>query len=445
MVAEYPDWNEGIQIQPGQRNRLELDEDYSLLLISDVSRRSRWRSILFGSGFAFLSFLILIGIFVLNVGFGIYTLLGLILLMGWVLGTFLAYRAARQEEVLQVITTAVESEVPIASALMVYVMDRPKGLGRDIWLTFLLPIYHWVWHRWNSFDCRVENLAKALASGVPLYQALRDVPGVASRETVLAAVVGESTGQMVHCLRHANRRRLTTLWGTIYPRIFYPVVVFAFVSLLLLFMTIFILPKFQKIYKDFGLELPALTQWLTHYRDQLLPLIWGTLGLMGLSLAICLLSETVCWYFPLIRWPYRRIMQSRILHTLGVILRAGKTLPTAFEMLARSGYFSRVLVTKLQDTLLALQQGQPLGSSLAANGLVPSSMSPLLVAAERNRHLPTALIELGDHLGNRSLEMVRRLVFFLSPLSILCISVIVALVVVGMFLPLIKLMEALSR
>jgi type IV pilus assembly protein PilC len=130
---------------------------------------------------------------------------------------------------------------------------------------------------------------------------------------------------------------------------------------------------------------------------------------------------------------------------LGVLLDSGRPLPQALELLMVSGYFPPVVVDKLRNARLMLERGEPLGPTLASNQLLPPSMAPLIQAAERNKHLPTALKELGEHLGNRAIQLVRHLVMVLSPVGILMVAVLVALVVIGMFLPLIKLLEALTK
>ena len=161
-------------------------------------------------------------------------------------------------------------------------------------------------------------------------------------------------------------------------------------------------------------------------------------------MGLILFSPTIRWNFPLLRWPYRRLMQSRLLHMLGVLLDSGRPLPQALELLMVSGYFPQVVVDKLHNAKFMLERGEPLGPTLSTNELIPPSLAPLIQAAERNNHLPASMKELGEHLGNRAIQLVRRLVMVLSPVGVILVGLLVALVVIGMFLPLIKLLEALS-
>src|SRR5262249_24037294 len=76
---------------------------------------------------------------------------GIGLLYGWVLYAFVRYRHSRQDELRQLLTSAVESQAPLAAALKAYVKDRPHGPVREFWVALLLfpvlPGYYWLWHR----------------------------------------------------------------------------------------------------------------------------------------------------------------------------------------------------------------------------------------------------------------------------------------------------------
>src|SRR5262245_59536353 len=56
----------------------------------------------------------------------------------WMLFAFLHYRRCRQEELLQVIATAVAAEAPLVPALAAYLEDRPQGLLHEFWVALLL-------------------------------------------------------------------------------------------------------------------------------------------------------------------------------------------------------------------------------------------------------------------------------------------------------------------
>ncbi|HEV3119480.1 MAG TPA: hypothetical protein VGY58_20655, partial [Gemmataceae bacterium] len=64
----------------------------------------------------------------------------------WMLFAFLHYRRGRQQELAHVIKTAVDAQIPLPDALRAYLVDRPRGTMREMWVVFLqfflLPGYY---------------------------------------------------------------------------------------------------------------------------------------------------------------------------------------------------------------------------------------------------------------------------------------------------------------
>src|SRR5260370_10559618 len=174
---------------------------------------------------------------------------------------FFHYRYVRQEELLHVLQTAAQANAPLAPTVWAYVSDRPECSWREFTVSILLfPIYYRSWHRWYSYDRKVEQLALILEGGALLHLALKAVSGVASRETVLAAAIGQASGQMAPCLAQVKRWQLAALWLEVIPRLAYPLILILTEIFILWFQMIFIVPKFEKIFADFKIKMPWLTE-----------------------------------------------------------------------------------------------------------------------------------------------------------------------------------------
>jgi general secretion pathway protein F len=137
-------------------------------------------------------------------------------------------------------------------------------------------------------------------------------------------------------------------------------------------------------------------------------------------------------------------VQARVLRMLGILLEVERPVPQALAVLADSGYFSRVARNRLNAARGAVERGEPLAPTLQRFGLLPRRMVALVQAAERAHNLPWALAELGDHLAQRAVRLMRRLTLVFFPAAVVGVGVIVAAVVLGWFLPLIKLLTELS-
>jgi type IV pilus assembly protein PilC len=372
-------------------------------------------------------------IVVIVIALGIFQLGGLLVLLfvsavaGWAVFAVFHYRYVRQEELLHLLGTAAEAGSPIGPAVWAYLNDRLRTA---------------------RFDHRLERLALLLDSGKPLSAALRETAGVASRETVLATAVGESTGRLALCLRAAPRWRLATVWLEMLPRLLYPLVLLFFINAILIFLSLFIAPKFEKIFADLKQSFPEPTRQVFSLSRSFLAGGGGLfLAVVG-GAALCglvVISTRVRWYFPGLGRLYRLHVQGRVLRMLGILLDANQTLPEALGVLAGSGYFDGLPRRRLEAARRSVEQGEPLGPALAQRGLLPGRMVALVQAAGRAGNLSWALTELGDHLAQRTERGLRRLAAVFFPVSVIATGALVGYIALAYFLPLIKLLTEMSR
>ena len=374
------------------------------------------------------------------------------LFYGWMLFAFFHYRRGRQEEFLHLLATAVEAEVPLAPALAAYLEDRPHGLEREAWvmalLFFVFPGYYWVWHRRHSFDRKVGKVAYLLDLGVPLQDALRAAPGVVPRDALLAVAIGQATGKLAPCLRSAGTGQLATLWLQVGARLLYPFLLLLFVTGITGFWMTYILPRMQRIFRDFDEPLPEVTSRLVEAWGVFEEYGWlvgpGLLGLLGL-IGLLIFSSTLRWYLPGLGRLYRMYVQGRVLKMLALLLEAGKPVPEALGVLAECGYFTRVVRRHLHAARRLVEQGESLATSLRRKRLLPAAMSPLVQAAQRVQNVPWVLAELGESRANRALRLLQRLSMAMAPFPVVAVGVMVGFIALAMFTPLIDLIWRLGE
>jgi type II secretory pathway component PulF len=369
---------------------------------------------------------------------------------GWILYAFVNYRYVRREELLQVLAGAAENDLPLAPALRAYLHDRPRGDLREFWVATLLffpfLFYYWIWHRQNSFDRKLERVAELMEQGLPLFQALEAVPGVASRDMVLAAAIGQVTGQLSQCLKRTARRRLGELWIEMLPQIVYVVLVPIILLAIVSFLMYFIVPKFRKIFSDFSMRMPsatlkliAVSNWVVdyYYIVFLAVLLIVALGL------VLFFNSTARWFFPGLGNVYRRLAQSRVLRLLSMLLETGRTVPHALSHLEELP-LGRSVVRRIRGAKYRIERGEPLAECLLEAGLLPAAMLPLVRISERTGNLPWILGELADAIYNRTIVRIKRIAQAMFPAVVISMGLLVGGVVYAMFLPIVTLITELS-
>lgn len=382
-----------------------------------------------------------------NAGFALeFLLLFLLFFWGWQWYAYAQYRHCRQEEFLFLVQTAAVTQAPLEQILRAYLADRPsERLFRSILLFFVFPGYYWI-HRRRSFDVRLHRLASALEHGVPLDRALLLFPGIAARETALAAAVGQYSGKLGQAMQRIPEGRTAPFWLELVPRMLYPCLVMLVMASNVAFLMIFIVPKFEKIFLEFKMRLPYATEllmassrWCLEYPLILLvPLL--AIGLVN----AWLFSSRVRWHFPVLGWLYRLKARGEFLQMLGIMLETGKPLHEILERMLESRLLPSVLQTRVAGLLADLTHGEPLTASLARHGLATAATLGLIESAQKTNKLPWALQELGDAMLRRSARLSQRAAAVAFPLMIAGCGALAAFVALSMFLPLIELLGGLT-
>src|SRR5262245_14574512 len=371
--------------------------------------------------------------------------------LGWVAYAYFRYRQARQDELLQVITTALEAKLPLAPAIRAYLRDRPHEEEGGVWdalLLFVLPPAFLLWHQRQGFDNKAGEVADLLEDGLTLPEALQNVRGVAPREVKVAAEVGQTTGKIAVCLRRADRERLAGAWLEIVPRLLYPLLLLLFITGIGGFLHLNIMPKMKRIFDDFGETLPTMTRRFGKIFDFLRDSerLVGLVVLSGMVLiSVLIASPGARWYLPVFGRVYRWEVQGLVLRMLGALLEAGRPSPEALQRLADAQEFPQVVRRCIDSAHRRVRGGEPLATSLRGAGLLPRTMVPLVQTAERLNNLPWALVEMGELLSGRAVRMARRLSLIVSPLLVIAVGGVVACVAIGMFMPLITLLTRLAE
>lgn len=147
-------------------------------------------------------------------------------------------RAARQTELLWILTIAAQSNMPLGSAVEAFASECKGRYGQ-----------------------RALLLAKLLEAGVALPDAVDRVPRVLPEFTKVAIRMGWESGSLAQSLREAAVRRISRkpIWHAMTARLAYLVALLVVAQSVAGFVLYFIIPKFKKIFMDFGVELPRMT------------------------------------------------------------------------------------------------------------------------------------------------------------------------------------------
>lgn len=336
--------------------------------------------------------------------------------------------AMRQNSLLWVLTIATEQGRPLGPMLEALAEDESA--------------YHW--------KARLHELIKHLNAGMSLPDALDRVPGLLPPNVVLAIRVGAETGTLAAMLREVSKdfssRHEDDLDSEWTVTVAYLVGLFAVLTAIVSFLMYYIIPKFKKIFQDFGTELPELTQWVIEVSDAFVE--WSPLIVVG-GLSLLAWAEwrsrrgTPSAVFRWLLFSHARGQAPVVLRILGVVIQAGRPLVGALSTMARH-HQSPTVRNHLLFIRNEVERGDEAFALLFETGFLRRSEARILEAAQRAGNLPWALEELSGSIERDASYRMAFVMEIIRPVFLLAVAVCVGIFAIGMFLPLVKLINDLS-
>lgn len=334
------------------------------------------------------------------------------------------YWRRRQASLLAVMAAAARRWAPLAPAI--------EGFGRE-------------WRGWFGWRC--GWLARALEAGVPLPDALRQVGWLVPRRALVIIEAGARSGNLVSALEEVTRQPAgRPMFLKAAAALWYFAVLSLFGSGIFAFIMWKIIPAFNGIFRDFDAELPPLTQALIEVSAWFVDYGWAIvlLVLLGvLCYGALLLLGVVGWLPPPLGIVRRRLESAVVLRSLSAAAAARQSLLPALSALAEH-YPSHSIRWRLIRAMNDLNLGAPWQETLQRHGLLRRADAVLLTSAERVGNLPWALREVADAIERRVANRALAWLELIVPGMILVAGAVVMFVVVGLFLPLIRLIEGLT-
>jgi type II secretory pathway component PulF len=297
---------------------------------------------------------------------------------------------------------------------------------------------------------RAARLAHYLESGMPLNEALRSSRTWLPTDALVAVRIGSETGKLAPALAQVAQHddEIDLLLRSVVEKFVYLWLVVTVLMGVLTFIMLKIVPVFKKMFMEFELELPALTEQVVAASDLFVSfwflgspflLAFGLASLVGVLYYVGWLPRDI----PVLNWFALRVDTAVILRCLALGVRQQIPLGEMVWKLARL-YPKASVRSRLAAAGRRINDGQSWCDSLQGTGLVRPADAGVLRAAERVGNLPWALDEMAGSSLRRLAFQMRLWLNILFPAVLVVFGLIVAFHTVGLFMPLVSLIQGLS-
>lgn len=306
----------------------------------------------------------------------------------------------------------------------------------------------------GSWASKVGQLRLLMEQGHALSASLAMVGDLLPDQTISAIRTGESTGTLADVLVDEAQRISRTVGASgnglslEVLALFMFCIVTAMVSITT-FIMIYIIPKFKEIFIGFGVVLPEPTvrliraaDWFMSFGFLLFLPIFGSCLFGFWWMYSSSAKKLIHGYHRLMEhWP--RYWVPGLLRQLSLSAATGQPLGTALTsalMDMPPGRASRK-VSELQYRITA---GEEVISTLESMRFLRSREAAFLQSSLKTRHLDWGLRHLADAIEQKRQRWVKRIPALMAPAIILSVGFVVLLIALGLFTPLVKLLNDIS-
>ncbi|MHC4442203.1 MAG: type II secretion system F family protein [Planctomycetota bacterium] len=301
----------------------------------------------------------------------------------------------------------------------------------------------------------VQALVDDLRRGIPIDQAIaareRGLPILYSR--VIRA--GIDSGQLAATLLNLNHhlRLIGTTRRILWELTTYPLIVAVLALTIISGVFLFVVPHFGDIIQDFDTELPYLTVLVIGIaQDYPMIMLVGAVTLAAIITIWNLLKfgwrgrrirEKIVFMIPVIGRVHLMSLIARFLRSVATSVTSGITLPQALR-LGAGATGSPSLIGDADYLAKEVEQGQSIFVANQSARIIPPLFGYCVQVAVGREELPSAIGKLARSYENRAVHAQSMMQAILGPMLIIILGSIILFVIVGLFLPLVTLLNALT-
>lgn len=337
------------------------------------------------------------------------------------------------------LSTLQDAGLPILRSLQILEQQQKPGLLKD------------------TLDAVHEDVA----SGATLSDAMGKHPKAFNKLYTKMIAAGEVGGVLDLILQRLAEfmEKAAKLKRRVIGALIYPAVVIFVAAVIVLGIMYFIVPKFEEIFEDFDTDMPALTlfligfsKWLggRQYDGQLPGIIWVLLSPIAIFMAFKLIRKSNAgkaatdWTLlklPVVGGLAAKATIAKFTRTLGTLITAGVPILDAITITGETtgNYVYETALQKVHDSV---RQGESFAEPLRQSKVTDAIVVNMIDVGEETGDLDKMLLKIADNFDEEVDVAVSSLVSLLEPVMIVVLGGIVGFIVVSLFLPLVKLMQA---
>ena len=215
-----------------------------------------------------------------------------------------------------------------------------------------------------------------------------------------------------------------------------------------------VIPTFEKMFADFGGELPGPTQvvvaishFMQHWTPLMLAVIVGSFVAFGAgrrkSMKFRRSTDALALKLPIFGSLLRKVAVARFTRTLGTMIASGVPILDGLDIVARTAG-NMIIEEALRKVRAAITEGKTIAEPLAESDVFPGMVTQMIAVGEETGAMETMLSKIADFYDEEVDAAVDALTAMLEPLMMVFLGGTVGGLLIAMYLPIFKIAETIG-
>jgi type IV pilus assembly protein PilC len=233
----------------------------------------------------------------------------------------------------------------------------------------------------------------------------------------------------------------------------YPIVVGAVALLVVIFLLIFVVPSFTKIFESTGQELPGITRFVLSLSDGITK---GWLFILGFLIVIFALFrlfknsdagrlqlDKLKLKAPVLGKASIRILTARLSRTLSTLTSSGVNLTQSINI-ASKVVSNKLAEDRLHDVEDQIRQGRTLHMAIKMAGIFPNMLMHMTKIGEESGTLDEMLERSAEYFEEEADAAITKVTTLLQPIMLVIVAVLVLFIILSVMLPMFSIYSSMG-
>lgn len=296
----------------------------------------------------------------------------------------------------------------------------------------------------------VSELLKEIEGGSTFAKALEKFPKHFTRVYTQLIRAGETAGVLDEVLQRLaeNMEKDKEFKAKTKGALIYPAIVMFAMMIVGTIMMVVVVPKLTDMYKDFGAELPAPTQFLINFsgfikKTWYLQIVFGAVGFFGMKQWTktrrgAIQVSRIKFKIPIYGQLAKKVILTEMTRTMSLLLSAGISLLQVIEIVTEASS-SALYQEELKLSAKKVEKGISFAQTLTNQDLFPIILSQMASVGEETGKLDEVLLKISTYFQSESEHEIKNLTTALEPFIMIVLAIGVGFMTIAIIMPIYSL------